>query len=177
MGLSVIRALTEQADVADGAGGGTEIQMTFSTALAVAPESADTGELELPEIPVAALPSTVELAIAPVALAGTVLSRLLGALAARSHFRTDRIADARLVADALAADARELTAGAYLGVGASIEPHRIELRVAPLMPGGASRLMESSARLVPVLAKLTDWHRVSPGDGDEMLVVGMLDPR
>jgi serine/threonine-protein kinase RsbW len=189
MGLSVIKALAEQTDIVDGDDGGTEVRMLFFAADSPAAPAAALArrEFELPEILPEALATTIELALAPVSLAGPVLSRLLGAIGARAHFRTDRIADARLVADALAARAGELTAGAYLVVGANAEPHRIELRAAPLIAGGASRLLDDERDGARVLRNLTDWQRVQAtgdggegegeGEGEEMLVLGMLDPR
>ena len=66
--------------------------------------------------------STVEITLAPSALAQAVLPRVLSALAARAHFSTDRISDVQLVADTLVASAEEAINGSQLVVLVNLAP-------------------------------------------------------
>ena len=58
--------------------------------------------------------ATIELSVAPNAIARAVLPRVLSALAARAYFSTDRISDVQLVADVLAANAGDSLNGSHL---------------------------------------------------------------
>ena len=79
----------------------------------------DTQTLKLSESP-----STTTVSIAPIALARTVLPRLVSALAARAHFSIDRISDVQLLADALVAHAHAAMNGDRLDVDVDVEPRR-----------------------------------------------------
>ena len=90
-----------------------------------------------PRSSIAQSAGAIEITIAPPPLAWTILPRLLSALAARAHFRTDRIADMQLVADALTAQVPASIRGSHLSIGISVEPRDLELRIAPLLAGRA----------------------------------------
>jgi serine/threonine-protein kinase RsbW len=182
IGLSVIQALTLRAEFRGGVDDGTEVQMAFAARRAAPLQPSSEGGLELPAIVEAELATAVEVAIAPAPLARTILPRLLSALAARANFRTDRIADMQLIADALAAHVPRSISGSHLSIGISVEPHDLELRIAPLRAGGADRLMLDSAvdELAPVIGKLSDAHRVAsvgPSSDEEMLALRLVDRR
>jgi hypothetical protein len=123
----------------------------------------------------------VEIAIAPASLAWKILPRLLSAMAARAHFRTDRIADIRLVADALTAQVPASIRGSHLNIGISAEPRDLELRIAPLLAGHAKHLIVDSAAggLGPLIGRLTTSQRVATlgSSDDEMLALRLHDQR
>jgi serine/threonine-protein kinase RsbW len=105
-------------------------------------------------------------------LVGPILRRVVGMLAARADLPLDRLDDAILVADLIAARA---PAHALRGtVDVAFEPGRrtLSLRVGPLRAGGAQALVVDAA--VPgvgnVIEQLADDLVVDPGEaGDEFL--------
>jgi serine/threonine-protein kinase RsbW len=182
IGLSVIQALARRAEFRDMADAGTEVIMEFDTpparVLACPPEHG----FEMPGIVDVELGGAIEISIAPTALARTILPRLLSVLAARAHFTTDRIADVQLVADALAAHVPGAVTGSHLSVGVRVEPHDLDLRLAPLRAGCAHELIADSAfgGLAPVIERLTNDQRVATFDGSsqaEMLALRLTDRR
>jgi serine/threonine-protein kinase RsbW len=139
MGIPVIHALTRRAELTDRAGGGTKVRMEFDTPDARSLEPVDgSGHASAA---IRDSPSgTIELQLAPNAVARAVLPRVLSALAARAYFSTDRIAEVQLLADELATGARESFSGTQLDVGVTIAPRSLALRVGPLRAGGTLEL-------------------------------------
>ena len=196
IGLLVIQALVHSV-VFKGAGGpagregwdGTEVWMAFATPgahpLEASHESGfdewdgidDREGIDLLAVDGANLATTTAITIAPIRLARTVLPRLLCALAARANFSTDRIADARRIADAVAKHVPESGSGGHLSAAIDVGPRDLELRIAPLPTGRAGRLVVDSAvdGLGPVIEKLTDGHRVAAVGSCEMLALRMVD--
>jgi hypothetical protein len=148
-------------------------------ALRVGPLEPCTDGRALATLALSQTPSTARVSMAPPALARTVLPRLVSALAARAHFSTDRISDAQLLADALAAHAGEALSGDQLSVGVNVGPREIELHIAPLTCGRAQRLLEESELegLGRVIEKLTDRRHVATIGPFETLTLGLLDSR
>jgi serine/threonine-protein kinase RsbW len=139
MGIPVIHALTRHAEFAERAGGGTEVRMEFDVPNARPLEPVDgagRASAAIRDSP----SGTVELQLAPTAVARAVLPRVLSALAARAYFSTDRIAEVQLLADELATGARESFSGSQLDVGVTIAPRSLALRVGPLLAGGTLEL-------------------------------------
>jgi serine/threonine-protein kinase RsbW len=139
MGIPVIHALTRRAELTERAGGGTEVRMEFDTPNARSLEPVDgsgRASAAIRDSP----SGTIELQLAPNAVARAVLPRVLSALAARAYFSTDRIAEVQLLADELATGARESFSGTQLDVGVTIAPRSLELRVGPLRAGGTLEL-------------------------------------
>jgi anti-sigma regulatory factor (Ser/Thr protein kinase) len=177
IGLPVIEALVQRVDFADTAGGGTEVRMEFAT------PGARTLEPPGEELPGVAAGSragggTAAVTIAPVApLARTVLPRLLGVLAARANFSTDRISDALLVADALGAHASGSTSAGHLTITVTIEPRDLRLTLGPLDAGRAQLLVTGSdvGGMGPVIEKLSDEHHVAVDGSYEVLDLQLLD--
>jgi serine/threonine-protein kinase RsbW len=178
IGLPVIEALVQSVEFADTAEGGTEVRMSFATPGArtleppdEAPGSIDGGR---------GGDMITSVTIAPVApLARTVLPRLLGVLAARAHFSTDRISDALLVADALGAHASRSTSAGHLTIRVSIEPRNLELSLGPLDLGRARELMTASTAegVGRVIEKLSDHHSVAVDGSYEVLDLQLIDHR
>ncbi len=181
IGLAVMQALCERVDFRGSEETGTEVWMAFSTpnARVLDPVAQAVGELPVPADSQQA--TAVEITIAPAALAQTILPRLLGVLAARAHFTTDRLADAHLVADALAARAPRSIRGGRLSIAISVKPRELELCIAPLRAGQADQLILDSAvdGLGEVIVKLTTDRRVATvgSSDDEMLALSLVDRR
>jgi serine/threonine-protein kinase RsbW len=107
-------------------------------------------------------------------LVGPVLSRVVGIYAARSDLPVDRLNDAVMVADAIAARAPAFAVGDRMPVSVKSEPGRLELRIGPLRPGGGRLVLEGAAlpEIGSVIERLADAVRVREGSGGgEYLVV------
>lgn len=114
----------------------------------------------------------VTVAVGP--LVGPVLSRVVGIHAARAELPVDRLNDAVLVADAIAARAPAFTVGDRLPVSVQSGSGRLEVRIGPLRPGGGRRVLEGAAlpTVGSVIERLADDVRVREGaGGDEYLVI------
>lgn len=114
----------------------------------------------------------VTVAIGP--LVGPVLARVVGIHAARADLPFDRLNDAVLVADAIAAHAPAFAMDDRLPVSVQSGAGRLELRVGPLRPGGGRLLIEGAAlpNVGSVIERLADTVRVREGaGGGEYLVV------
>ena len=191
LGLPVIQALAAEVELRRTAGGGTEVRMEFATPGSRLPDrgardragAAPSLEL-LPAIGHAGerpdLIAAATIAIAPDRLARTVLPRLVCALAARANFSTDRLADAQLVADVIAAEAFRAIIGSHLGVGIAVEPRRVELRVGPLTIDRASEAASADAALDglgAVVERLIDDHSIAPVGSAAVLALQLIDQR
>jgi serine/threonine-protein kinase RsbW len=106
-------------------------------------------------------------------LVGPVLRRVVGMLAARADLPLDRLDDAVLVADLIAARAPAHVAADTVNVALEPGPRTLSLRVGPLRPGGGEALVVDAA--VPgvgnVIEQLADELSVDTGDGGEFLQV------
>ena len=114
----------------------------------------------------------VTVAVGP--LVGPVLSRVVGIHAARAELPVDRLNDAVLVADAIAARGPAFTVADRLPVSVQSGRGRLEIRIGPLRPGGGRRVSEGAALpgIGSVIERLADAVRVREGaGGDEYLVI------
>lgn len=103
-----------------------------------------------------------------------VLARVIGIHSARAHLPIDRLSDALLIADAIAARARDLTADGRLQLSVQSGHSRVEVRIGPLAPGGGHRLLDDAAlpAVGRVVERLADDVQVRPGAaGHETLVL------
>jgi len=100
-------------------------------------------------------------------LVGAVLSRVVGMLAARALCPIDRLDDALLVTDAIAAHAPNHTADETVTVTVLAEPDAITLSVAPLRPQGAAGLLADAELpgVGNVLQRVAD--EVTPGQAPD----------
>jgi hypothetical protein len=116
-------------------------------------------------------PTLVSIASGP--LVGPVLRRVVGMLAARADLPLDRLDDAVLVADLIAARAPAHVAAETVDVSLQPGQRTLSLRVGPLRPGGGEALVVDAA--VPgvgnVIEQLADELTVDAGDGGEFLEV------
>jgi len=107
-------------------------------------------------------------------LVGPVLRRVVGMLAARADLPLDRLDDAVLVADLIAARAPAHVANETVDVALEPGPRTLSLVIGPLRAGGGEALVIDAA--VPgvgnVIEQLADELTVDPGaDGAEFLRV------
>lgn len=108
---------------------------------------------------------------------GPVLSRVVGIHAARAPLPVDRLQDALLVADSIAAHAPAFTPSDSLPVALRAGDGRLELRVGPLRSGGGARMLES-AGVGGIMDKLADTIDVRRGSGGaEYVIVTLADGR
>jgi len=177
IGLPLIQALVHSVQFSEVDGGGTQVRMHFLAPSTRTFEPAADDAAELPATAEDDLASTTALAIAPAVLARTVLPRVLSVLAARAHFSTDRISDAQLVADSLAAHAPSSLGADRLGLTITVGARNLQLCVGPLGAGSANRLILDSDvhGLGPVIEKLTDDRRVAAVGSAEMLALQLVD--
>jgi len=112
---------------------------------------------------------------------GACRRRSACALAARANFSTDRISDAQLLADAIAAQTFHSIIGEHLHVAVAVEPRQVQLHVGPLpLPAGHSdeALVDSVlGELAPVIERLADDHSLAPAGPASMLALQLLDRR
>jgi hypothetical protein len=104
-------------------------------------------------------------------LAGAVLGRVVGMLAARAQCPIDQLDDALLVTDAVAAHAPAHSRDQHVGVIVAAQETELELRVQGLRPDGA-QAMVSDAELPGVgnvFERVADEVRPD-GDGDELVL-------
>jgi serine/threonine-protein kinase RsbW len=78
-------------------------------------------------------------------LAAPVLGRVVGILAARADCPIDRLDDALLIADAIAAKAGNFAEDGRVNVRVVAEPGSVELHVGPLRTDGAADLIASAS--------------------------------
>ena len=103
-------------------------------------------------------------------LAAPVLGRVVGILAARADCPIDRLDDALLVADAVAAGAASFASDGRVNVRVVAEPGSVELRVGPLRADGADGLIASASLpgIGNVLERVADELEQRPGsNGDD----------
>jgi serine/threonine-protein kinase RsbW len=109
-------------------------------------------------------------------LAGPVLGRVVGMLAARADCPIDRLDDALLVADAVAAKAASFSHDGRVNVRVAAEIGSVELLVGPLRPSGAEELVESAALpgvgnvLERVADELESEYRDGEGDAEYLRI-------
>lgn len=177
IGLHVIRTLADRFQLEGTASGGTEARMEFHATDIVTLGRRPEESPGLSTLALAGSPATTTIGIAPIGLARTVLPRLIGALAARAHFSTDRISDTQILADALVAHAPGAIAGDRLSVDVDVETRDLELRIAPLELGHSQRLIGQSSLdgLGSVIERLTDRRRVAVAGSYETLTLGLID--
>ena len=180
IGLSVIRALTEDVQFSSAPGGGTEVRMDFSVRrdgrkLFEAPPPA-TGDADM--TPSAEGDGEVIVSLSPVTLLPGVLGRLARTLAATAHFSLDRFSDVYLVTDTLAAHAATAAEGQRIEARLAAQDRRLELVVGPFRKGTGSRLdVPAADHPASPLVLLSDQVSVQEAGDAELLRVVVIDHR
>ena len=110
------------------------------------------------------------LSIAAGPMVTPILGRVIGVFAARAELPLDRLSDAVLIGDAVAASAGLHATGERVQVGIDSGPSRIDLRVGPLVSGGGERLLRAAdlPGIGDVIGRLANDVRIEavPGEGD-----------
>ncbi|MCW3067266.1 MAG: putative anti-sigma regulatory factor, serine/threonine protein kinase [Solirubrobacterales bacterium] len=151
-GLALIASLSDAFAIQGGAGG-TEVVMSFEIGdVPNGPLRPPTGQLD--EDRPAPLPGLLLLRVSAGPLAAPVLGRVVSLLAARVDFSIDRLSDAQIVSDALAAHSAEHALDGHVAVAVTETDRMLELRVGPLRPGGGDELVEATE--VPGLGRLLE---------------------
>jgi serine/threonine-protein kinase RsbW len=170
IGLTLIAALSSSFEIKGGVDRGTEIRMHLPL------ESRQDGADAEPSRDVA-LPTAdeTELRVGHPDLVAPILSRALGALAARREISVDRLSDTMLLSDAISAGAPAVFKQGPVCLSIADRDEGVELRVGPMESGGAERLRASLElpELDSSLEALADELRVEQDDDGEFLVVGI----
>ena len=179
IGLAVIEALAARSELREAPGRGLAVAMAFEI-----PGPGDAIDLRLdssaparPE-PLGA-EGDLEIAVMPATLGAPVLNRVVGVLAARAGFSIDRLSDAQLVTDALAARVASVLDSAYFSVGIEVLERTVALRLGLLREGGSAALLAGSTigEPGPLIERLTDAIEVSRVGTREMLRLVIRDAR
>jgi len=167
LGLPLIATLSSRFEIRGGGPDlGLEVDMTFSAA--DAEERRERADLirRAADHPFSS-PRAAGLLIQPGPLVASVSSRVTAILAARADFPLDRLADAVLVSDAIAAHASDYIAGSDVGLVIEDGDGTLDFRVGPLHEGGGEGLLREME--VPgighSLERLVDTVSVDRGDG------------
>lgn len=139
LGLPLIAALSRRFEIRGTERGGLEVHMVFATAGSNGGEevratrlSGDAGDDLAP---------TAGMSIVPGPLVSAISGRVTAMLAARADFPLDRLADAVLVSDAIAAHAEGYVTGSDVGLSIQDGDGTLDFRVGPLREGGARGLL------------------------------------
>lgn len=172
VGLSLIQALTERVEFVGGADQGTEVRMSFRSDLVL-----DINGTEVMALSEFDPPNGETMVSVSGRLIGPVLGNVIAVLAARAGFSIERLSEAQIVTDAIAAHATDAFPGAHVHAAIDTTERRLDLRVGPLMAGGGDRLVASSGvgGLEPVLERLTNERAVEHRNGNEELRLAILD--
>jgi serine/threonine-protein kinase RsbW len=170
IGLTLIAALSKSFEIKGGVDRGTEIRMHLPLKTGVENAAAE-------DAPVSSVPTAeeTEMRVGHPDLVAPILSRALGALAARREITVDRLSDAMLLSDAISAGAPKGFADGHVSLSIADRDEGVELRVGPMKDGGAEQL-RASLNLPNVggsLEALADEVRVEEDDDGEFLVVGI----
>lgn len=169
IGLTLIAALSRSFEIKGGVDRGTEIRMHLPLRAGSEPEP------EPAAAPASARTEETEMRVGRPELVGPILSRALGALAARREIAVDRLSDAMLLSDAISAGAPHGFVDGHVSLSIADREEGVELRVGPMPVGGVERL-RASLELPEVgrsLESLADEVLVEEDDEGEFLVVGI----
>ena len=170
IGLPLIAALSDGFEIAGSPEGGTEVKMRLAY-----DRSARGSVGEAPR----SAPETVgtTMSIPPGELARPVLSRVIGALAARADFSIDRLSDTVLLSDAVSthdpADFNDGTARVTILDGDGT----LDVRVGPLADGASRRILEGLE--LPggsTLRKLASEVEISQDDPEGEFLRVVIEP-
>jgi serine/threonine-protein kinase RsbW len=144
LGLPLIAALTDRFEIRGGTERGIVVRMVFLLAEGASmPDGANGTVSDAPEPPTEDSVKAAGIAITPGPLMAPVLGRLIAMLAARADFSLERLSDAVLVTDALSANLSSFISGQRASVTFQDGRRKIDLRVGPLVDGGAEQLLRA----------------------------------
>ena len=173
IGLVVIEALTSSWELRAHALGGVEIVMRFPIPTQVVPRA----DVAPARADVVAGETAMGLTISPASLSAAILNRFVTGVAARAGFSIDRVSDAQLLADALAAALATSLVADRVSIGVDVTPGRLVLRLGPLREGGSASVVDGAAvaEFGPIIERLVDASSSEPDGTGELLTLVMLD--
>lgn len=180
IGMNVMQSLARSVQVTGALGEGTEVSMEFDTPGRRPLSANHRAPLDWPGLAGTVFAgSEIALALAPPDVARHVLPRMLHTLAAQARFSTDRISDAHMLADCIAAHAPEAIDGSHLGIGVDVSPRNLQLRVGPLLAGRGPGLLDDTQvdGLGSVIERLTDDRGLCAAGSSELLTLSLSDSR
>ena len=170
VGLSLITALTDRVEFLGGAGEGTEVRMAFASPVDRTDFPAEEGDSMAAS---GGAHADVSVSVCEGPLSGPVLSSLVSGMAARAGLSVERLTEAQLVSDAIAAHAYRLIRGRHVHVAITDSGGSLALSIGTLKPDGAKALVGASALPGlgegPLLERLTGDITVDVEDGGERL--------
>jgi anti-sigma regulatory factor (Ser/Thr protein kinase) len=173
LGLSLIAALSTSFAISGGVDCGTEVKMRLPLhGGRVGSTDGDPVRME------ADLSDTTELVTDRPELLGPVLARVVGALAARRDLSVDRVSDAVLVTDAIAAAVPSQFADGRVRLGLDDRGTGVALRIGPMESGAGGQIRADLE--VPDLGRslevLADEIAVEESGDGEYLVIRFAAP-
>jgi len=167
LGLSLIAALSSSFAISGGLDRGTEVSMRVPLHGGGTEAKADSVEMKA-----VSSPRTEVLADSPELLA-PVLASIVGALAARRGLSVDRMSDAVLVTDAIAAAAPARFTDGRVRLGLEDGEAGIRLRVGPMETGAAEEIRQDLKlpEMGGSLEALVDELTVEASDDGEYLLI------
>jgi serine/threonine-protein kinase RsbW len=166
LGLSLIAALSSSFSISGGLGRGTEIRMRLPLRGGGAGEGG-------PGVSVEPGADVAEMLVSSPELLAPVLARVVGSLASRRDLAFDRVSDALLLTDAIAAAAPGRFVDGRVRLALADGEEGLELRLGPMEEGGAERV-RADLELPDVggsLAALADELAVEgAADGDYLAI-------
>jgi hypothetical protein len=123
--------------------------------------------------PEAPAQDSTHVAVAAGPLAGPVLARVVGIGASRADLPVDRLDDALLLADVIAAHAPALVPEGRIELTSRRLSGRLELRLGPLRAGGAEKLLDetSGPGVGNIIMRLASATSVVEQQGGDTLVI------
>jgi anti-sigma regulatory factor (Ser/Thr protein kinase) len=171
LGLSLIAALSSRFSFSGGLGRGTEVVMYLPLEGGGATDGG-------PPAPVETSSGDTEISIGSSELIGPVLARIVGALAARRDLPVDRVSDAVLLTDAIAAAAPGRFADGKVKLALADGEEGLELRLGPMENGGASEIRRELdvPEIGGSLEKLADEFAVEGSEDGDYLAIRFISP-
>jgi serine/threonine-protein kinase RsbW len=160
LGLPLIAALSDGFEISGDAGQGSRTTIRFGYS---PPAARNNGR---PTV----VPKELEIALAPGAIVKPVLTRVIGALAARAEFTVDRLADTVLLGDAVSATGGSDFSDGRVAISIKDGEGTLGVRVGPLVEGAGERLLAEmdvpGAGSLRTLASRMDVRRGETPDGE-----------
>ena len=132
LGLPLIASLSDGFEISGGAGEGTRTRVRLLAEVREPAAGNGAGPIVGDE---------TELAIAAGEVVRPVLSRVIGALAARADFSVDRLADTVLLGDAVSSHQPGDFTDGLVGVAIRDGDGTLDVRIGPLVEGGGERIL------------------------------------
>lgn len=174
VGLAVISALARRAEFQSAPGAGTEVRMSFG-ADNLSPSTGKLAAISGDGRGQPPVTGDIVVSLAPAALLGQVMGRLVRAVAAGAHFSVDRFPGLHRLTSEITHRATDYPGPGEVGFAIIGRPKRLELKVGPLPRGTAENLFDGAVPegLAPMLQSIES----SALPDAEVLEVVLIEPR